>query len=106
VSGQPQPASTELAALARAARPDWEQDAVWAALSRAHHTGLTWGQIYSAFGRMLADPEASPDELAHQAPKPWLVKRPPQPADTAHRGAALARGAAHHQVPPQGDEPR
>lgn len=88
----PQPANSELVALAVKARPDWTEDGMWAALARAHNAFMTWGQIYAAVGRLLADPTATPADLAHHAPESWRVPRVPSPS-TAHRGAALARAA-------------
>lgn len=87
-------ASRELVALAMATRPDWSHDAVLQAIARAQYAAMPWPHVLLGLTRLMCDPGATPDELAHDAPRPWQARRLPQPAETAHRGAARARAAS------------
>lgn len=91
----PRPAPAQLRELIAATRPDWDDAAVADALARAHTAGMTWGQVLTTVGKLLADPKSTPAELADTAPRPW---RATSPGDY-DRGAALARAAlreTHH----------
>ncbi|WP_435610932.1 hypothetical protein [Streptomyces sp. C10-9-1] len=89
----PQPASAELLALAARARPDWSTYALRDALAQARTHGMTWGQVLTTVGRLMADPDAQPTDLLPAVPEPWRQRRRIPPPDTAHRGAAAVRAA-------------
>ncbi|NML55312.1 hypothetical protein HHL19_16185 [Streptomyces sp. R302] len=91
----PVPARRELAALATVTRPDWNPPDIHEALVAAHISQVTWGQVLTEMGRLMADPEARPSDLATTGPDAWRRRRPPPPPETAHRGAAAARAALH-----------
>ncbi|MFJ2178936.1 hypothetical protein ACIOHE_39340 [Streptomyces sp. NPDC087851] len=95
-SPYPRPASSELIALAAVARPDWDTFAVREVLAHAHFTGMSWGQVLAAAGRLMADPDAEPADLLPAVPEPWRQRRPAPGPETAHRGAAAVRAALHH----------
>jgi len=99
----PQPATRELLGLLAAMRPDWEYCDVREALAAAHAAARPWPQVAVEIVRLAADPDAGPHDLTLNAPDAWRQRRQPQPADTAHRGAALARAAVHRTHPPEGD---
>lgn len=89
----PERASRELVALALATRPDWDHDAVLSAIARAQYAHMPWPHVLLSLTRLMCDADSTPAELAHDAPRPWEMRRPPQSAEIAHRGAALARAA-------------
>ncbi|MFE4658106.1 hypothetical protein ACFRFJ_15650 [Streptomyces hydrogenans] len=91
----PVPARRELATLAAATRPDWDPAAIHEALVAAQISQIVWGQVLAEMGRLMADPEARPSDLATTSPDSWRRRRPPPPPETAHRGAAAARAALH-----------
>ncbi|WP_137991221.1 hypothetical protein [Streptomyces vilmorinianum] len=96
----PCPASAELLALAAKARPDWDPNALRDSLAHARCQGMTWGQVLAAVGRLMADPNAEPEDLLPAAPEPWRQRRTAPVPETAHRGAAAVRAALHpHPTP-------
>lgn len=101
----PLPASAELIALAATARPDWPDGSVREALARAHASGMAWGQVLVEMGRLLADPDGTPSELAHAAPQSWRQRPEPHGAEIAHRGAAAARAALRQPTDQEGPTP-
>ena len=84
-----QDATSQLAALARAMRPEWDQAILAAAILAAKQAGWTWTRIFTETARMLTDKKASPWDLKHAAASPFR-REEPQPG-TTERGAALAR---------------
>jgi hypothetical protein len=69
-------APAELAALAVAVRPEWDERTVSGVIAMAPNEGMTWPQVLVALSRMMADPSASPRDL--------LAERHfPQPGKTA-----------------------
>ncbi|MFE3126740.1 hypothetical protein ACFXHD_25330 [Streptomyces hydrogenans] len=99
----PIPARRELAALATATRPDWDPAAIHEALVTAQISQIAWGQVLTEMGRLMADPDARPGDLATTGPDSWRRRRPPPPPETAHRGAAAARAALHQDHEPETD---
>lgn len=94
MTGQPQPASKELIALAAKARPDWNTDDVCDALARARYDAMSWAQILVCMGRLLANPDAEPEDLAAHAPEEWRHHRQAPAPSTYERGIAQARALA------------
>ncbi|MEV6791309.1 hypothetical protein AB0M87_04755 [Streptomyces sp. NPDC051320] len=91
----PRPASRELLALASAARPDWGPHEFLDVLTQARSSGMTWGGVLAAVGRLMADPQAEPMDLLPAVPEHWRRRRPAPAPETAQRGAAAARAALH-----------
>ena len=75
-----QPAPAELLALARAMRPDWDHDALAAAILAAKTAGWTWDHVLAETVRLMRDPAASPSDLRAAAavlpPRPGTGRTP------------------------------
>ncbi|MFF9310152.1 hypothetical protein ACF1BS_04495 [Streptomyces sp. NPDC014748] len=93
----PRPATTQLLALAEAARPDWPVDQLRDVLAQVRcREDVTFGRLVVAVAQLIADPRAEPPDLLPGTPEAWRQRRRPPGPDTAHRGAAAARAALHH----------
>ena len=73
-------ATPELTALVLATRRDWQEAWVTSAITAAGLEGMTWPQIAVGLVRLMVDPEASPRDLAQEAPSPLAAKRDPSVA--------------------------
>lgn len=90
----PRPATTQLLALAEAARPDWSPDLLRDVLAQIRcREDMSFGRLVVAIAQLIADPEAEPPDLLAGMPEPWRQRRRPPAPDTAHRGAAAVRAA-------------
>jgi hypothetical protein len=97
-SDVPQPATSQLLALAAASRPDWSVDQLRDVLAQAR-PDMTWGRVLVAVAQMIADPDAEPTDLLAALPEPWRQRRRPPGPDTYTRGADAARAALQAHQP-------
>jgi hypothetical protein len=65
-----QPAPAELQALATAMRPDWDREALAAAILAAKHAGWTWDRTLAEVIRLARKETGSPVEMRHAAARP------------------------------------
>ena len=92
-----QPASRELVALAKAMRPDWDEEALSSAILAAHNAGWSWLRTFNFTVRLMTDEEANPADLRRAAANPAERKpgTPPTPVWREARTASGARLAEH-----------
>jgi len=109
-TGLPSPATTQLLALAEAARPDWSADQLRDVLGQLRcQEDMSFGRLVVAVAQLIADPQAEPPDLLAGRPEPWRHSRRPAGPETYQRGAAAARAAnaaaraAQHQPDPESD---
>lgn len=94
--GVPRPATTQLLALAAAARPDWSPDQLRDVLAQLLcQSDVTFGRLLVSVAQLIADPQAEPPDLLAGRPEAWRHSRRPSEPDTAFRGAAAVRAALH-----------
>ena len=70
-----QRATSELAALALAVRPDWRERDVSGAIAAAALDGQSWPRVLTALPRLMADPSASPRDLVPDSRSPLARRR-------------------------------
>jgi hypothetical protein len=92
-----QAAPGELAALAKAVRPDWDHDTLTAALLAARNAGWTWDRTLAETTRLIRDPHGTPWDLKRATADPFHHAVPPP--GTEKRGAALARELCGFDTP-------
>jgi hypothetical protein len=63
-------AVAELTALALAARPDWDEQAVRGAILAAHTVGWDWTRTLVEMAKLIADPDAEPRHLRDEVRDP------------------------------------
>lgn len=90
-----QPAPAELQALAAAMRPDWDREALAAAILAAKNAGWTWDRTLAEVIRLARKEAGSPVELRHAAGRPARADDP-QVAD-GPTWAARAREMLEHR---------
>ena len=83
-----QRATAELAALAVAVRPDWDERDVTGVLTRAVQNGMTWEQVLVGLPRVMVDPAGQPRDLV---PDPRFGERRHPDPSVAAQGAADIR---------------
>lgn len=84
-------ASAELEDLAVAVRPDWDREAVSAAITAATVSGMPWPRMLAELVRLMTRPDGSPRELREMAADPrQSFSHDP---DAYRNGVAAARAA-------------
>lgn len=81
----PVPSTEGLIRFAAEIRPDWDGDSLRAVLMHAHAIGITWPQVLTLMGRLMADKRAVPGELVPDWRDPVAAARKvgADPADHA-----------------------
>jgi hypothetical protein len=90
------PAAAELTALALAARPGWTETAVTGAILAAKTAGWSWPRTLTRMARLVADPDAEPQQMLDELRDP-LKRAVYTPPEAVHERVAGLRA----QLPPR-----
>lgn len=85
---EPRPAYTELHALARAMRPDWNPTELHDAMTAAHQAGWAWTAVFREVARLVLAEDETPATLRNSARRPGPA--PSVPLDPELKAALFA----------------